>query len=301
MATLYYSKIRTLTFQSINILGVALAAGMGPLSVPYDEQYDDIPAPESVKEDTQDNLHLYLICECTVAVALFLLTLAYFPQHPPKPPSPTAPHDAHLGFKESWKLILHNRDLWLLCAALAIPGGIQMGWQSVMAIQLEDLGVSDTDVGNIGFASFFGQAAGMAAVGLAMDHFRSKIKTTLLVLLTVSFMSITWLALITLEWIPYSLAELYIAMVLGTSCYLACMPLFFEMAFMICPSAPEDTMGAFLTGTYNMFMLIFLLIMMVPDMDYSWMNYLLIIGNAAAVPLIALVPKPHDYVSNNKT
>ncbi len=287
------------SFKSSNILGVALAAGVGPLAVPYDEKYDDIPAPDSVKEDTQDDLHLYFICECAVGVAFFLLALAYFPQRPPKLPRPTAPQNEHLGFKESWKLILHSRDLWLLCAALAIPGGIQMGWQSVMAILLEDLGVTDTDVGNIGFAACFGQAAGMAAVGFAMDHFRSKIKTTLLILLTISLLSITWLALLTLEWLPYSLTQLYIATVCGVSFYLACMPLFFEMAFMICPSVREDTMGAFLTGAQNMSMLIFLLIMMAPDMDYGWMNYLLIIGNAVAVPLIALVPKPKDYISNN--
>ncbi len=275
-----------------------MAAGIGPLSVPYDEQYDDIPAPNSIKVDTQDDLHLYFICECAVAVALFALTLVYFPQHPPKPPSPTAPHNTQIVFKESWKLILQKKELWLLCAAMSIPGGIQMGWQSVMAILLEDLGVTDTDVGNIGFVTCFGQAAGMAAVGLAMDHFRSKIKTALLILLTISLLSTTWLALLTLEWLPYSLTQLYIAMVCGFSFYLACMPLFFELAFMISPSVPEDTMGAFLTGACNVFMLIFLLIMMVPDMDYGWMNYLLIFGNAVVVPLIALVPKPQDYIKN---
>ncbi len=272
---------------------------MGPLSVPYDEKYDDIAAPDSVKEDTQDNVHLYLICECIVGVAFFLLVLVYFPQRPPKPPSPTAPDDTHIGFKKSWKFILHNRDLWLMCAALAIPSGIMMGWQSVMAIQLEDLGVTDTDVGNIGFVSCFGQAAGMAVVGFAMDHFRSKIKMVILILLSISFISITWLALLTLEWIPYSLAQLYIAMLCGISFSAACTPLYFEMAFMICPSAPEDTMGAFLSGAVNMLMLIFLFIMMVPDMDYGWMNYLLIIGSGVALPLIALVPKPKDYISDN--
>ncbi len=45
-----------------------------------------------------------------------------------------------------------------------------------MAIELEHLGVTDTDVGNIGFVGFFAQAALTLVVGLSMDHFRNKIK-----------------------------------------------------------------------------------------------------------------------------
>ncbi len=207
-----------------------------------------------------------------------------------------------------------------------------------MAIELEHLGVTDTDVGNIGFVGFFAQAALTLVVGLSMDHFRNKIKVsrlllllllpisalgkpffinvllqkmnvargeniflcisqlTLVVLLSVSTACFVWLALISLEVIPYSLAQLYVAAVVGTASYFACFPLFFELTLMISHPAPEGIVGAFLTGVYNVFMTIFLLIMMIPDLETSWMNYLVIAGTAAGIPLIYFLPKPKDYM-----
>ena len=86
--------------------------------------------------------------------------------------------------------------------------------------------------------------------------------------------------------------------IIGTATYYACIPLFFELSLMISYPTPEGLVGAFLTGTYNLIAMIFLLVMMIPDMDVTWVNYVLIVGTAMGMPLIYLVKKPKDYQSS---
>ncbi len=50
--------LATALSQSVNILGVALGQGLGPVAVPYDEKYDDEEAPPSVIQDTVDDVHV---------------------------------------------------------------------------------------------------------------------------------------------------------------------------------------------------------------------------------------------------
>jgi len=48
----------------------------------------------------------------------------------------------------------------------------------VLAILFEDLGVSDTDIGNVGFAGLCAQIIGLLVVAVLADKFRSKIKVS---------------------------------------------------------------------------------------------------------------------------
>ncbi len=269
---------------------------MGPVAVPFDDKYndDDVEVPDSVVEDTRDDIHNYMIWTAVISAVIFIVLVIYFPDKPPKPPSKSSSVE-RTDFLKGWSTVLKSRPIWMVCLAYAVPGGIQIGWQAVMAIQLEPLGVTDTEVGDIGFVAMFAQALGAATVALTMDHFRDKIKVSVLVLLTASFVCFTWLALISFEIIPYSLAQLYMAVIVGTATYYSCIPLFFELSLMISYPTPEGLVGAFLTGTYNVIAMIFLLIMMIPDMDVTWVNYVLIVGTAAGMPLIYLVKKPKDY------
>ena len=111
-----------------------------------------------------------------------------------------------------------NPKLWLVGLAISVPG-VQYGWQSVMAIQFETFGVSDTEVANILFLSVLCQAASVAAVGLAMDHFRHRLRLSILVLLTLSAGAYLWLALLSFDVVPYSLWQLFAATITATTRY----------------------------------------------------------------------------------
>ncbi len=61
-----------------------------------------------------------------------------------------------------------------------------------------------------------------------------------------------------------------------------------------------EKVGAFITGLLNLFFSVFLLILMVPDMDYDWVTYALVAATVAAIPCVALVKQPKDYVSRSE-
>lgn len=292
--------LATAVSQSVNILGVGVAFAAGPVAVPYDDEEEGGDVPQSEVDDTVDDIHSYMIWMACIAAAVFLLLAAYFPAAPPTPPSRSSAVE-RVDFRKGWSGVLGSRSLWLVCLAYAVPGGLQIGWQAVMAIQFEHLGVTDTEVGNVGFVAIFGQAAGTAAVGLSMDHFRSRLKPSVLALLAVSSACFAWLALISFEVIPYSLPQLYVATVAGTSSFYSCVPLFFELSLMISHPTPEGLVGAFLTGVYNVVAMVFLLVMMVPDMNVTWMNYLLIVGTMSGMPLVYFVDNPTDYVGESNS
>ncbi len=175
-----------------------MASLVGPQVVPYDDKYqdDDLEVPQSVVDDTIDDIHAYMIWTAAVAAAEFLVILAYFPAGPEKPPSLTTAVQ-RTDFTSGWAQVLRSRQLWLVGLALAIPG-MQYGWQSIMAIVFEDFGVTDTEVANIMVLAVLCQAASVTAVGFAMDHFRDRLKVTIFIFFSISSLAYIWLALLSL-------------------------------------------------------------------------------------------------------
>ncbi len=98
--------------------------------------------------------------------------------------------------------------------------------------------------------------------------------------------------------IQYSLAQLYISTVVASTGYVACMPLFFELALMISYPIPEGLVGAFLTGLLNFTFTIFLLVLIVPDMDYTWVIYVVVACTIISLPMVYAIKKPKDYIRN---
>jgi len=80
--------------------------------------------------------------------------------------------------------------------------------QSVLALLFEDLGVSDTDVGNVGFSGLIAQMVGLFVVAMVMDRFRAKIKAVMVVLMIISAVAFAWLTVLCYEFIPYKCAQL---------------------------------------------------------------------------------------------
>ena len=110
-------------------MGVALPSLFGPMAVPYDETYDDsVPVPQSVINDTQDDIHAYMIWLAAAAAVIFVVILIYFPDRPPVPASKSGAVE-RTDFVAGWKMVLTNKSIWLVCLAYAIPGGIQIGFQ----------------------------------------------------------------------------------------------------------------------------------------------------------------------------
>ena len=59
-------------------------------------------------------------------------------------------------------------------------------------------------------------------------------------------------------------------------------------------------MGSFLSTGFYCVSVLFLLIFFAPIGDYIWMNYVLVVAVAAAIPLFLLSGKPKDFVQESK-
>ena len=59
-------------------------------------------------------------------------------------------------------------------------------------------------------------------------------------------------------------------------------------------------MGGFLSTAFYSVSVVFLLIFFAPIADYIWINYVLIVAVAAAIPLFLLSGRPKDFVEDSK-
>ena len=287
-------------------MGIGVSYLIGPPMVPFDDEtYGETNSDDIFKDpadvlQTKKDIQKYMIILFAIGAAIFLLIVVYFPSKPPLPPCASSSVE-RTDFKNGWKTVISNKNLWLVCLVYSVPGGVQAAWQGLMGLNFEHLGVTDTEIGQIGFVSVFVQAATAAAMAFMQDHFRDKIKVSVFVLLTTSAACFIWLALISFSLIPYSLAQLYVATIIGVSTFYACVPMLFELAVMIAYPTPEGLVGSYLTGVYNFIACSFFLVMLIPNIGTSWMNYVLVAATVLAVPIIYLVRKPVDFVETANT
>ena len=62
----------------------------------------------------------------------------------------------------------------------------------------------------------------------------------------------------------------------------------------------QGIVGGFLSTAFYSVSVVFLLIFFAPIADYIWMNYVLIVAVATAIPLFLLSGKPKDFVQQSK-
>ena len=286
--------------QSMNMMGTSISYLIGPLVVPFNNSLIDdslylTPDEENAeKESIRKHIQNYMIVDAVMASVLLLAILIYFPSKPKTAPSPSAvlPRSE---FRPAIKAMVRNPQLWLTCLAYAISNGFLAGWQGVMALNFQPLGVSDEDIGFLGFLSILVQCAVAVSVSFVQDRFRDKIKISIITLLTLASVMFLWLALLCLEVIPYALWQIYVATIAGSTLCYTIIPLSFEYAIMQAYPVSEGMVGSFLSGVFNFFVLIFLLLFFIPGIGYRWMNYLLVIGSVVSIPLIAITRTPRDF------
>ena len=59
-------------------------------------------------------------------------------------------------------------------------------------------------------------------------------------------------------------------------------------------------MGGFLSTGFYSVSVVFLLLFFAPIADYIWINYVLVVAVAAAIPLFLLSGRPKDFVEDSK-
>ncbi|KAG7174551.1 Solute carrier family 49 member 4-like 2 [Homarus americanus] len=224
-----------------------------------------------------------------LCIALFVGVVSYFPDKPHKPPSLTSfIRERPNPFVKDIKLLLSNKNIWLLVVPYSITLGINVAWSSVLDINLAPFDISQ--------ASWLGVYVTLGGVVMALlsarfsDLLFGYMKLTIIVLMTFATAGYTWFLLLMNGCLPYNKVELFISVISGASFNYACSPLFFELAVELAYPVPEGVVGAFLTMCWNIVAASFLLTMQTPlKSNVIWMDYLLAIQGLVVVCLMIFV------------
>eukprot|EP00094_Tigriopus_californicus_P004238 TCALIF_04084-PA protein Name:"Similar to dirc2 Disrupted in renal carcinoma protein 2 homolog (Xenopus laevis)" AED:0.03 eAED:0.03 QI:0/0/0/1/1/1/2/0/472 len=274
-----------------NQLGSGVAYLLGPYMVPD----TGIPTNETLlmspltidKRMIQRDIEWYMIVTATIFVAILVLVVLYFPSQPSIPPSPSA-EVPRTNYKSGLISIAQNPNMWLCMLAYAIPGGVNSGWAAVMTINFAPVGIDEAETGSIALISVLSCAFVTLGSAYGLDHVRRFLKSCLLTLLTMSALFFAWLALLCLQFIPFSKWQIYVSTIGGISCSFATNPLFFEYAVDLAYPISEGLVATFLTAFNNLIGMFFLGVFFIPNIKFTWMNYVLVGSSLISIPLVLL-------------
>ncbi|VDI56415.1 MFS transporter, FLVCR family, disrupted in renal carcinoma protein 2 [Mytilus galloprovincialis] len=230
--------------------------------------------------------------ECMAAGALFIAGLIYFPNKPPTPPSYTA-SVKRIEYTNALGKIIRNGPVWLISLAYALPAGVYGVWGSVLDVILNPVGVSQANVGWIGFFATMAGCFGSLVIARFADLFMKHMKLFLVCLYICGGGSYVWFTLICTKIIPYSLVQIYISCIIGCIFLNGGIPLFYELSCEVSYPIAEGITGAFLTLLNNSFGVMFLLALQIPNIGTSWMNWTLL--GSIAVGLLFMFAFPESY------
>ncbi|KAG0729605.1 Disrupted in renal carcinoma protein 2 [Chionoecetes opilio] len=226
------------------------------------EPSDPHPGPEEVTEIRSDIRRLMYIW-AGVGVATMVTVLVYFPSKPPSPPSLTS-HIERLGFIDSMKIIVRNRDLLLVTLSYGLAIGVPSAWASVLNYSLYELGMTQKEAMGVGLFSVLAASLATLVMGRLTDMVYGHIKLSLIVCLAFTLLFYYWFFLLTWGAVPVTTWQIYAAVIGGLAFTNTTPPLFFELAVETAYPASEVVVGGVITATNNLIGLCFLFLFLVP-------------------------------------
>ncbi|KAK3106396.1 hypothetical protein FSP39_019110 [Pinctada imbricata] len=92
---------------------------------------------------------------------------------------------------------------------------------------------------------------------------------------------------------PLDITQVYAACIISGMCLTGTIPLFYELCSEVAYPVSEGVAGGFITLFHGLFGFIFLLILLIPGIGISWMNYTLL--GSVGIGLIVLILFPEHY------
>lgn len=213
-----------------------------------------------------------LYSECGLAGLLFLFSLLYLPAKPPTPPS-TSASVQRTNYMAALGSVARNGSLILLCLANAIPNGVFGSWQAVLDVLLDPVGLNQNEAGWLGFYMTIAGCVSGLFIGRFSDIFLRHTKFFLILMNGGAVLAYVWFALMSSGIIPISKVQIYISTIIGGMLINGSLPLVFEMGSELAFPVSEGIVGGLLTCLINLSGIIFLLVLLIPDIGTSWMNW----------------------------
>ena len=248
--------------QMFNALGVGVSYLLGRFLVSTDDD---------VSDDESDETSITALLSVYSGVSLFLLTasLLYYPSKPVSPPSVSAGEE-RTGISSSWRQLIRSksvsciiiiiiiiiimtscyRNCWLVTMCYALSQALVQMWQSTMVINFANqLDMSEKWSSTLGIFIGFSSVASSILVATFIDFFRRRMKLSIIILLGLSLIFSTLIALISEKVIHFDSsslsfkAVLYILSILAVSLACSAAPITFEFCAELCYPVAEGILG----------------------------------------------------------
>ncbi len=268
-----------------NGFGCAVPSLLGPFVVSQGRNVTNGTVPiEEVREIRKEISHL-MYMTFGWSLLLFILVFVYYPSKPSSPPSRTA-SVLRTDYIPGLRQILKSKQFWILSLSFAVPTGFSSGLVSILDSDLNVIGVSQISAGWMGFLSgIIGNIIALV-LGIFSDTFTKHMKCLVLSCYTVSLVALLIFIGIYIGLVPTSTGLLWTSYLLFTVGVWAPAPVFFELAAEINYPVAEGTSHGFITWLCNLIGMVFLLVVMVPSINTSWINWSLIGSLVVSIPLM---------------
>ncbi|XP_038078857.1 solute carrier family 49 member 4 homolog [Patiria miniata] len=240
-----------------------------------------------VRQHHFNQIMLLIYIECGLGAILALCTLVYYPAKPSTPPSASAATSRE-SFKKGAFHLAKNRQFWLISLAYSISTGVYSSWSTQLDTLFQHTdGVNQDTVGWIGFyANIAGCLAGLFFARF-VDHFGGIMKRVLLLLAVFATCSSLWCLLLSMKYIPFHIAFLYVSCISLGFFISGTVPIYFEITVEGMYPIAEGITTMALTLMNNMMGLVFLVPPLFPGIGVTWMNWVVLAS--ASLPIVMLL------------
>ncbi|KAK6186018.1 hypothetical protein SNE40_008137 [Patella caerulea] len=248
-----------------------------------------------ISQERKDIMFLMYI-EFGGTLLVFLMMLIYFPKRPPLPPCASASMSRQ-DFWKGLKSLFKCKQFWFIATAYGSSLGVISAWEGIIDLNLSPLGVSQNEAGWIGFYSTCAGCVAALVVARLADVFNKKLKLIIFILYAVGTVFIIWFALACAQILPTSTAVLYLTIIMGVMTLNSSVPLLFELACELAYPIGEGTTNGVMTILNNLGGLIFLFILMIPNIGTIWMNWTLIGATVVCFPLYGMLKETYNRLN----
>ncbi|XP_072020444.1 solute carrier family 49 member 4 homolog [Amphiura filiformis] len=219
----------------------------------------------TIKSKHIQEIYLLMYIECGWVACLCLLTWLYFPAKPPTPPSASA-ETKREDFIPGAKILAVNKQFW----------------------------IPTETAGRIGAYSALAGAAGGLIFSRIVDIIGGKMKLVLLCVSTASVCCFTWFLLLTLGVIRFNLASLYASIILFAFLIKGTPPIYCELIVEGVYPVSEGIATGSLMWFRAFTALIFLLVMMIPNIGVMWTNWAILGAITFCVPVLLIYKEKYN-------
>ncbi|XP_025082550.1 disrupted in renal carcinoma protein 2 homolog [Pomacea canaliculata] len=236
-------------------------------------------------EKERHAIQLLMYIEAAWSIGLFVIMVIYFPKKPPQPPCVSAALQRE-NFVDGLKQLKARPHFWILVAAYGVATGVNSCWITVLDVILKPFGITEQRAGWIGFYSVCGSIFMALAVARFADKVKRIHKWIVFVFYVICCVAYLIFSLACIEVIPSSTVLLYTTIIVGYVAITSAIPFLYELACELAYPVGEATSNGILTMVNNFTGIIFLLVLMIPNIGTMWTNWTQIGAVACCLPLL---------------